>query len=169
MAASPAFITMSEAWLRQWMLLIDGCERDVSYTFQPDFLKPKVRTKIQAKLVGGNFRMLIDSLGTPWQLRFTGPSILFLEEIGESAYAIDRLWAHLENAVDLSNLRAVLWGQCTDCKDHENALEMIRARSPILHVDGFPVGHGDISHAVMLNVRAELDASPDRASLRYLP
>jgi len=63
----------------------------------------------QGRLVGGNLSMLCSMLGTPWALKADG-AILFLEDVNEEPYRIDRLLNHLRLAGVLERLSGVLLG-----------------------------------------------------------
>lgn len=69
-------------------------------------------------LLGGNLSVLTTLLGTPYCPDFKG-AILFLEDINEYIYRVDRLLAHLKQAGALDALAGVVLGQFTDCKPGE--------------------------------------------------
>ena len=52
--------------------------------------------------------------GTPYLPDFTG-KILFLEDVHEAVYRVDRMLTHLKLAGLLSKIKGFIWGQCTDC------------------------------------------------------
>ncbi len=62
-----------------------------------------------ATIVGGNLSLVTSSLGTPWQIETEG-KFLFLEEIGERAYKVDRMLTHLQQAGVMKKARGVIWG-----------------------------------------------------------
>ncbi len=74
--------------------------------------------RARGALVGGNLTVLTTLMGTPYQPRFGG-AILFLEDINEYIYRIDRMLAHLKQAGALDGLAGVVLGQFTDCKPGE--------------------------------------------------
>jgi muramoyltetrapeptide carboxypeptidase len=65
-------------------------------------------------LLGGNLSLLVSLLGTPFQPSLDNAA-LFLEEVGEEPYRVDRMLAHLQNASALRKCRGVLIGRLTDC------------------------------------------------------
>jgi muramoyltetrapeptide carboxypeptidase len=67
-------------------------------------------------LVGGNLAVWCSLLGTPFQGRSRG-TILFLEDIAEAPYRIDRMLVQLEQAGGLKGVRAVVLGSFTACHD----------------------------------------------------
>ena len=70
--------------------------------------------KAQGRLLGGNLTVLTSLVGTPYLPDFTG-AILFLEDVDEAEYRIDRMLTQLGLAGILSKVAGVVFGQCTDC------------------------------------------------------
>jgi muramoyltetrapeptide carboxypeptidase len=70
--------------------------------------------KAQGRLLGGNLTVLSALVGTPYLPSFDG-AILFLEDVEEAEYRIDRMLTQLSQAGVLKNLKGVVFGQCTDC------------------------------------------------------
>jgi muramoyltetrapeptide carboxypeptidase len=64
----------------------------------------------EGRLIGGNLSVLSSMIGTPFLPRFND-TLLFLEDINEPAYRIDRMLSHLMNAGLLSQCSAILFGQ----------------------------------------------------------
>jgi muramoyltetrapeptide carboxypeptidase len=71
--------------------------------------------KAKGQLLGGNLSVLTSLIGTPYLPDFSG-AILFLEEIDEAEYRIDRMLTQLGQAGILKKLSGVVFGQCTNCK-----------------------------------------------------
>jgi muramoyltetrapeptide carboxypeptidase len=99
-------------------------------------------------LVGGNLALLIHQIGTPTDLDTSG-KILFIEDIGEYAYSIDRLLVHLQRSGKLDGLAGLIVGTFSDMKDtavpfgqsiEQMVLEKVAPYNyPVCF--GFPVGH----------------------------
>lgn len=70
--------------------------------------------KASGRLIGGNLTVLSTLMGTPWLPDFDG-AILFLEDVGEAEYRIDRMLNQLALAGILGKLAGVVFGQCTRC------------------------------------------------------
>lgn len=70
--------------------------------------------KAKGKLLGGNLTVLSALVGTPYLPNFDG-AILFLEDVDEAEYRIDRMLTQLGLAGILKNLAGVVFGQCTSC------------------------------------------------------
>ncbi|HET8624931.1 MAG TPA: LD-carboxypeptidase, partial [Gemmatimonadales bacterium] len=74
-----------------------------------------VRGGAEGRLVGGNLSLLQCLVGTPWEPDFQN-AILFLEEVGEDLYRVDRALSHLRLAGLLDRLAGVIVGQFTEMK-----------------------------------------------------
>lgn len=70
-------------------------------------------------LTGGNLSVLARSVGTFYQMNASG-KILFLEEINESIPVIDMLLTQLEQTGGFKEVKGILFGDFTNCKDGEN-------------------------------------------------
>lgn len=77
---------------------------------------PKKITEIKGTLVGGNLAGIAAALKTPFEFDLKG-KILFLEDITESAYRLDRLMQQLYLSGALNGVRAIVLGTLTDCHD----------------------------------------------------
>ena len=75
---------------------------------------------VRAELVGGNLAILCSLLGSKSELNTDG-KILFLEDVGEWLYAIDRMMTTLKRAGKLDNLAGLAVGQFTHLKDDKTA------------------------------------------------
>lgn len=70
--------------------------------------------KATGKLIGGNLTVLSHILGSPYTPDFKG-SILFLEDVGEDIYRMDRMITQLKLAGILNQISGFVFGKCTDC------------------------------------------------------
>ncbi|HVH87260.1 MAG TPA: LD-carboxypeptidase [Terriglobales bacterium] len=68
----------------------------------------------EGKLYGGCLSLLVASLGTPHEIE-TEDTILFLEDLGEWPYRIDRMLMHLKYANKLKTVRGIVFGEMLDC------------------------------------------------------
>lgn len=114
-AASP---WPKESWESLWRLGFTG-ETPVLGGERPDLVQgPAGRTinpgRARGKLLGGNFTVLSTLMGTPWTPDFDG-AILFLEDVNEEEYRIDRMLQQLALAGVLGRLSGVVFGRCRSC------------------------------------------------------
>jgi muramoyltetrapeptide carboxypeptidase len=70
--------------------------------------------KATGRLLGGNLTVLTAILGSPYVPDFTG-AILFLEDVGEDWYRVDRMMTSLKLAGILGKVRGVIFGTCSEC------------------------------------------------------
>jgi muramoyltetrapeptide carboxypeptidase len=70
--------------------------------------------KASGKILGGNLTVLTSLSGTPYYPDFKD-AILFVEDIGEDPYKIDRMFSTLKLNGTLSKIKGFIFGQCTDC------------------------------------------------------
>ena len=70
--------------------------------------------KARGELVGGNLTVLTALAGTPYLPDFTG-KILFLEDVSEAPYRIDRMFSTLKLMGALDRIAGLVFGECTDC------------------------------------------------------
>lgn len=70
---------------------------------------------VEGQILGGNLTVLTALSGTPYYPDFKN-SILFIEDIGEDPYRIDRMMSTLQLNGTLGEIKGFIFGQCTDCK-----------------------------------------------------
>jgi muramoyltetrapeptide carboxypeptidase len=70
--------------------------------------------KATGRLLGGNLTVLTAILGSPYVPDFTN-AILFLEDVGEDWYRVDRMMTSLKLAGILAKVRGVIFGTCSEC------------------------------------------------------
>lgn len=119
----------------------------------------------EGPLAGGNLTLLQCLIGSPCFPDLDG-ALLFLEDVNEDLYRIDRMLAHLRMVGALARLRGVLIGRFTGMKRpiNDGALELGEVLAhylrpldvPVAH--GFPIGHIDDQWTIPLGVRARFDA-----------
>src|SRR5581483_2439941 len=74
----------------------------------------------EGRLYGGCLSLLVASLGTPYEIE-TDDAILFIEDLGEWPYRIDRMLMHLKYAGKLDGLRGIIFGEMKDCGPPQGA------------------------------------------------
>lgn len=122
---------------------------------------------LKAPIVGGNLVTLQSTLGTPWQLDLKG-KILFVEELGERGYRVDRIFEHFAQAGVMKGCRGVLIGDFLGGNevDGRNLVQGVIERwadqLKIPVYQGLEAGHGDVQRPVPFGVTAELSGKPFR-------
>jgi muramoyltetrapeptide carboxypeptidase len=127
------------------------------------------------ELTGGNLSLLQTLTGTRSDCPTAG-RILFLEDIDEYLYAIDRMMVHLDRTGKLQNLAGLLVGHFTNPQDNtvpygQTPNEIIdhyagKYGFPVAH--GFPLGHEPQNMALICGRKARLVVDETGARLTYL-
>ena len=136
--------------------------------------------KTKGTLVGGNLSVLYGLQGTEYGLderlrmkdeRGGSPLILFIEDVGERHYHIDRMMNNLRLSGVLANLSGLIVGQFSDCEDDPSmgctVYETIRRAVEPYHypvVFNFPAGHVEENMPLYLNAPVEMDVQEDYSS-----
>ncbi len=126
----------------------------------------------EGPLMGGNLSLLQCLLGTPHFPDLDG-AILFLEDIGEDLYRVDRMLAHLRMAGALDRLAGIAVGRFTELNrattdgalGFDEVLATFFGPLGIPVAYGFPIGHIDDQWTLPLGVRARLDADAGELDL----
>jgi len=125
--------------------------------------------KATGRLVGGNLTMVTSIMGTPYEVETAG-KILFLEDIHEEVYRIDRMLSQLALGGRLDHLAGFVFGRCTQCEVKGPSFsleEILRDRFGSLGVpalSGLSFGHVEQKLTLPIGAMATLDA--DAGTLR---
>ena len=126
-------------------------------------------------LIGGNLAILVSLSGSVSDYDYTG-KILFIEDVGEYLYSIDRLMYTLKRAGKLKHLAGLIVGGFTELKDNEipfgqTAQEIIKAAVEAYDYPvcfDFPAGHVDDNWALVFGSRLRLQVHADSVTGQYL-
>jgi muramoyltetrapeptide carboxypeptidase LdcA involved in peptidoglycan recycling len=163
----PGVLKFSKLGFHHWDVLkalIQKTDR-ISYELTP-VTKGASKVKLTAPLQGGNLCVLASLCGTDFQPQFKN-SVLFLEEIDESAYRLDRLMNQLVQSGVCDGILGIVLGTFTGCMDRvpevqsaNDTKKPLRPVIPEVQVpasvftewgktlrvpvwQGLPIGHGD--------------------------
>lgn len=103
---------------------------------------PLVKGEAEGILYGGCLSILVAALGTPYDIRTAG-TILFLEDVAAKPFQIDRMLMQLKLAGKLKDVRGIVFGEMTDCRqsaEQDYTLEEVVLR--IVGDMGIPVAYG---------------------------
>lgn len=130
--------------------------------------------KASGRLLGGNLSVLSTLMGTPWLPDFEG-TILFLEDVGEAEYRIDRMLNQLALGGVLNKVAGVIFGQCTRCATNvfdyagftvADVLGQHFAHLGVPVFSGANIGHVNNQLSLPHGARVEMDA--DAGTIRLL-
>ncbi|KTC81327.1 S66 peptidase family protein [Legionella brunensis] len=119
-------------------------------------------TRIESTVIGGNLSLIQASIGTNWQINSEN-KIIFLEEIAERGYRVDRMLTHLSQANLFKNARAILLGDFIGGTepDGTSLIQPVLDRFaqscgiPVIQIKG--VGHGFTNFPLPLGAETYLD------------
>ena len=122
--------------------------------------------RVSGLLTGGNLSLLSALAGTPYIDTFKN-KIVFIEDVGEKPYRVDRMLTQLLQATDLAKASGIALGVFADCEKEEDdkswtLREVLQDRLGDLGIPvcyGLPFGHVDQNMAMPLLVRMTLDAN----------
>ena len=120
----------------------------------------------EGEIIGGNLSILYSLLGTKSGFNTNG-KILFIEEIDEYLYHIDRMMISLKLAGKLDGLKALVVGGFTDIKDNEIPFGKSYEEIILEHTEDFsypvifdfPAGHIDDNRPLLLNAKVRIETS----------
>ncbi len=116
---------------------------------------------VRGALAGGCLSVLVTTLGTPYEIDTAG-KIVFLEDVGERPYRIERMLTHLRMAGKLDRVAGIVTGAFNDCesgaeRDVTEVLADVFAGAPYPVVTGLPCGHATPNTLLPIGLNAELD------------
>ena len=137
-----------------------------SYAYAP--------STVSGTLWGSNLSLLAHLVGTPYMPNIEG-GILFLEEIGEAPYAVERMLLQLFHAGILQKQKALILADFSDCDPEpdrfpytmEHVVETMRELLPMPVLTGLPFGHVARKLTLPFGAVAELRILPGTFSLHY--
>lgn len=146
-----------------------GTTPDAGYSFKNESLTILGEGVATGRLVGGNLAMIVSTLGTNYEIDTQG-AILFLEEISEEPYRIDRMLTQLWLAGKLDACAGLALGSFRDCETRGGIprtpsvtlLQVLQSRIGSLGkpaVYGLPFGHVKSKLTIPIGVTAELDVT----------
>lgn len=158
--------------------LFDIWGKDEEFTVSTDARPENICGKAEGRLIGGNLAVLSGLAGTPYDILTPDPdAVIFLEDVGEALYRIDRMLWRLYMSGTLSRAKALIFGSFTEYHTDRNfpdAETMISVRlnewgitdKPVCF--GFPVGHTDDNVPMIQGASVVLDVTPEGVSLKMM-
>lgn len=129
---------------------------------------------VEGELVGGNLSVLYGLRGTPFDLDYRG-KILFIEDLSERLYHIDRMIQNLRLGGVFGKIKALVVGQFTDIDDDDSfsggAYGVIAEAVKDYDIPvcfNFPAGHVDFNQPLMLGANYKLEVLNNKSILKCL-
>ncbi|WP_085516408.1 S66 peptidase family protein [Marivirga sericea] len=130
--------------------------------------------KASGQLIGGNLSLLVHQIGTQTELDYRN-KILFIEEVAEPLYHIDRMMLQLKRAGKLENLVGLVVGQFSNLTEDKSIYGQSVEEVILAHCEGydfpigfnFHIGHGEVNVALFHGAEVELVVENGVAKLTY--
>jgi muramoyltetrapeptide carboxypeptidase len=128
----------------------------------------------RGRLLGGNLTILSTLMGTGWLPSFKG-AILFVEDVNEAEYRVDRMFQQLRLAGLLGELAGIVFGQCTSCRTIEpdykgftldEVIDQYLTPLGIPAFTGANIGH--VANQLSLPSGAQVEMNADARTLRVM-
>ena len=135
-----------------------------------------VKGKAKGRLVGGNLSIIVSLIGTEFDVDYSN-KIIFIEEIGEEPYRIDRMLTQMMQAGKFNNASGVMMGLFRKCEVKENSdltaksfnlMEVLKDRMGSLNIPviyGMSFGHVKDKFTIPFGGLAELDSNKQTFNL----
>ena len=122
--------------------------------------------KAEGRLLGGNLSILVSMLASPYLPLFDN-SVLFIEEVGEEYYRIDRMLSSLKLSGILSRIKGFIFGYCTSCNPSLNSDNLSLKQIVLDYISdlripswvGFPIGHENDNLTLPIGNKVQIDSS----------
>lgn len=146
-------------------------EKDLTYNLYSHSFNRSGNVK--GRLVGGNLAVLTGLIGTSY-MKLPNKPILFIEDVGEAPYKIDRMMWQLKLSGILEKLSGLIIGQFSEYKEdplmgatvYESILAMVKEyKYPV--VFDFPVGHVEDNYALIHGAKVILDVKRENVILKF--
>ncbi len=130
--------------------------------------------KANAVLIGGNLTLMVMLAGSVSEQDYSG-KILFLEDVGEYLYSLDRMMWNLKRSGKLTNLKGLIVGSFTEMKDNDIPFGQTAEQIIMEHVKefdfpvcfNFPAGHINDNRALIFGRKVNMLVEEQNVSLTY--
>ncbi|CAL67712.1 S66 peptidase family protein [Christiangramia forsetii] len=123
---------------------------------------------VKGQLLGGNLSVLTGIMGSEYFPKDWTGKILYLEDVGEKIYAVDRMMTQIQLGGVLNQISGFVFGKCTDCDPGGSGYGSLTLEEVIDHYikplgipafSGAMIGHIDDNVTIPNGIQAELDAT----------
>ena len=133
--------------------------------------KNRIRTiasgQVKGRLLGGNLSVLTGIMGSPYFPTDWGDKLLYLEDVGEEIYAVDRMFSQIYLAGVFSQIKGFIFGKCSGCSPGGSGYGSLTLEEVIDHYikplgipafSGAMIGHITDNDTIPNGIEASLDA-----------
>lgn len=161
-----------EGFKNEYVLSLKNALEGKKIKYQVPVHEQNRRGEAVGELVGGNLALLAHMVGTDSDLKTKG-KILFLEDVGEQLYNLDRMLIQLKRSGKLSKLAGLIFGGFTETKDTERPFgksiyeilgELVAEYDYPVCYD-FPVSHTNQNYALKIGVGYKLKVTKTKVTL----
>jgi len=148
--------------------------QEMNYTNLPMYQTVTINPgKARGTLIGGNLSVFTAIIGSQYLfLNHTVGAILFLEDVNEAVYQIDRMLTQLHLGGYFDNLAGFVFGRCTDCTAGNESLTLLQVLQQKIQPLGIPAFEGAMfghdlyaQFTLPIGLMAEIDADAGTISL----
>lgn len=165
----PVNFSKPQASVDELFSVLEG--RSPNYTFAGD---GNQCGDAQGEVCGGNLSIVCSLIGTPWQVETDG-KILFIEDVGEPLYRIDRMMRQLREAGMLANLAGLVCGYFTDAEDSTPSFGLTANQIVLDAVAdygypvafGFEAGHQQPNKPLIFGQKTQLSVNKEFSNLSF--
>lgn len=155
-----------------YKLLFEG-EYSISLSRQQLIFLKENKKKFLYEITGGNLCLLQATIGTPFQVNFAN-KVLFIEEIDEPAYKIERMLYHLYHAGVFKNLQGIIIGNL-DIQQNNHFYNiniedffLKRYRFNVGFIlNNFPAGHGNYNFPIPMGIPVRMQINNDEIKFYF--
>lgn len=161
-----------EEWQNEFVQSLKLTMEGESIRYQSTPHEFNIKGEAIGELIGGNLSLLAHLIGTSSDIKTRG-KILFLEDVGEYLYHVDRMMYQLKRAGKLEKLAGLIVGSFSEMKDTDRpfgktAYEIISElvseyKYPVCF--GFPVGHTRENYALKVGIGYKLKVTKNKVTL----
>ena len=145
---------------------------------QKEGFKPYQFGKTKAPIIGGCLSLITSSMGTDYEIQTDG-KILFLEDVDEAPYRIDRMLNQLGHAGKLNKIKGLILGDFHQCNPHsrdasktssqtvivEAIKKFVSPKTPV--VFNYPAGHGPIQTIIPIGAQCSMEILKNNSSIYF--
>ena len=146
----------------------------LSYTIEPHELN--IAGNVSGQLTGGNLSILYSLLGSASDIE-TRDKVLFIEDLDEYLYHIDRMMVNMKRNGKFDGLKGIIVGGLTKMNDNtvpfgltaEQIISEYAQQYTIPVCFNFPAGHMADNRALVMGREIQLNVEPNAVSVQFLP